>query len=276
MASLAAGLLAVSAAAAQETVTIGGDGRPSVEVNLDVLDGLGTLTPGVASRSGLLMPGEPRPERAARMRPTEPGARASAPGTALTLEGERPKLRRVPTPHSRRAAATSPAVAAPEPVAPAVANDLATLEPPPIAAEGEAPEPAAWAAVADAPEPVVEPPVPEETAALAPLAVPEAGGLAVIEFEGSSTRLSTAAEDTLRRVAETLAQSEGRLQLKAFAGGGGEATSGARRASLSRALAVRAYLIEQGVRSTRIDVRALGSAGDRGPPERVDVLYIAP
>ena len=42
--------------------------------------------------------------------------------------------------------------------------------------------------------------------------------------------------------------------------------------SLSRALAVRAYLIDQGVRSTRMDVRALGSKVGDGPADRVDVL----
>ena len=44
--------------------------------------------------------------------------------------------------------------------------------------------------------------------------------------------------------------------------------------SLSRALAVRSYLIEQGIRSTRIDVRALGLAGDSGPLDRVDVVLL--
>ncbi|MCH8925159.1 MAG: OmpA family protein [Proteobacteria bacterium] len=48
--------------------------------------------------------------------------------------------------------------------------------------------------------------------------------------------------------------------------------SAARRLSLSRALAVRAYLIEQGVRSTRMDVRALGDKVPDGPADRVDVL----
>ena len=44
--------------------------------------------------------------------------------------------------------------------------------------------------------------------------------------------------------------------------------------SLSRPLAVRAFLIEQDVRSTRIDVRALGVASDTGPPGRVDLVYL--
>lgn len=69
-------------------------------------------------------------------------------------------------------------------------------------------------------------------------------------------------------------ESDGRLQLKAYAGGTGETLSSARRLSLSRALSVRSFLIEQGIRSTRIDVRALGRAEDSGPPERVDIVLL--
>ncbi len=47
--------------------------------------------------------------------------------------------------------------------------------------------------------------------------------------------------------------------------------SKARRLSLSRALAVRAFLIDQGVRSTRMDVRALGDKVQDGPSDRVDI-----
>ncbi|MDA1132916.1 MAG: lysophospholipase, partial [Proteobacteria bacterium] len=62
-----------------------------------------------------------------------------------------------------------------------------------------------------------------------------------------------------------------RVQLNAFAGGTAETIGAARRLSLSRALTVRSYLIDQGVRSTDIDVRALGIP-ETGEPERVDVL----
>ncbi len=58
----------------------------------------------------------------------------------------------------------------------------------------------------------------------------------------------------------------------AYAGGDNDNASQARRLSLSRALAVRSYLIEQGVRSTRIDVRALGNKTDVEPADRVDLI----
>jgi outer membrane protein OmpA-like peptidoglycan-associated protein len=41
--------------------------------------------------------------------------------------------------------------------------------------------------------------------------------------------------------------------------------------SLSRALSIRSYLIAKGVRSTRIDVRALGDQIPGGEPNRVDL-----
>ena len=47
--------------------------------------------------------------------------------------------------------------------------------------------------------------------------------------------------------------------------------SRARRLSLSRALAVRSFLIAKGIRSTRIDVRALGRKSGTEPANRVDV-----
>ena len=64
---------------------------------------------------------------------------------------------------------------------------------------------------------------------------------------------------------------EGVLQLMAYAGGESLSSGKARRLSLSRALSVRSYLIENGVRSTRIDVRALGNKTAEEPLNRVDV-----
>jgi hypothetical protein len=69
-------------------------------------------------------------------------------------------------------------------------------------------------------------------------------------------------------------QSVLRVQLRAFAEGTEESASQARRLSLVRALAVRSYLMEKGVRSTRVDVRALGAKAEDGPADRVDVVLV--
>ncbi len=65
------------------------------------------------------------------------------------------------------------------------------------------------------------------------------------------------------------------LQLLAYASGDEANASKARRLSLSRALEVRKYLMEMGVRSTRIEVRALGNKIEGSPAERVDVVLTA-
>ncbi|MBI3710157.1 MAG: OmpA family protein [Proteobacteria bacterium] len=96
-----------------------------------------------------------------------------------------------------------------------------------------------------------------------------------IEFPGAATDLPEAAKRLLDPAIADLKKDENlRLQLVAYASGGDDAGSQARRLSLSRALAVRSYLIDQGVRSTRMDVRALGNRVPSGPPDRVDVIVM--
>ena len=64
------------------------------------------------------------------------------------------------------------------------------------------------------------------------------------------------------------------MQLQAYAGEPNLSASRARRLSLSRALSARSYLIKRGIRSTRIDVRALGNKTSTGEPNRVDLKLI--
>jgi outer membrane protein OmpA-like peptidoglycan-associated protein len=66
-----------------------------------------------------------------------------------------------------------------------------------------------------------------------------------------------------------------RVQLEAYGGSPGDKSSDARRLSLKRALAVRQLLIDDGVPSSRIDVRAMGGVDDKGPVDRVDVFVRA-
>jgi outer membrane protein OmpA-like peptidoglycan-associated protein len=96
-----------------------------------------------------------------------------------------------------------------------------------------------------------------------------------LAFASESFELSDAARRDLDRVIATMGQDENlRIQLQAYAKGDGSNASKARRLSLSRALQVRSYLIDQGVRSTRIDVRALGSNVPSGPADRVDIKTV--
>lgn len=53
-------------------------------------------------------------------------------------------------------------------------------------------------------------------------------------------------------------------------------TSRARRQALARAIEVRRILLAAGIRSTRIDVRAMGRPTDGSDPDRVDVSLGGP
>jgi outer membrane protein OmpA-like peptidoglycan-associated protein len=66
-----------------------------------------------------------------------------------------------------------------------------------------------------------------------------------------------------------------RVQLQAYGGSPGDKGSDARRLSLKRALAIRQVLIDDGVPSTKIDVRAMGGIDDKGNTDRVDVFVRA-
>ena len=93
-------------------------------------------------------------------------------------------------------------------------------------------------------------------------------------FHGENARLPDSAKPELDKVAGRMEKDEGlSLQLLAYAEGDEANASKARRLSLSRALEVRKYLMELGVRSTRIEVRALGNKVEGGPADRVDATF---
>lgn len=94
-----------------------------------------------------------------------------------------------------------------------------------------------------------------------------------IQFPTGSAKLSGSAATKLTNIATAMGRDKAlRIQLLAYAGRVGDSASQARRLSLSRALAARSKLIEKGIRSTRIDVRALGNKSAGGPEDRVDII----
>ena len=96
-------------------------------------------------------------------------------------------------------------------------------------------------------------------------------------FAPGSADLSDDGRRELGQLAQRLGRdAESRIQLLAYADGTPENESQARRLSLSRALAVRSYLIDQGIRSTRVNVQALGIKSTGGPPDRVDAMAATP
>jgi outer membrane protein OmpA-like peptidoglycan-associated protein len=271
----AIGVVALSSSGwAQETVIIGGSGQSTVEVNLEALRNLD----GRASERTLRFPGEDTSQAIVLRAPG--GARTPAPRSRPALSAPRVTAR------PAVAAPVAPVVRAPvapppaKPAAPraqesaAAAPARVTPPAPPPAPQVARQAPAQNRAVTP-PKPVASPPTSnQQTAAIPPASLPATGQALRLLFEGSTTQLDGAAQQQLQQVAAALAANNQRIQLKAFASGTSDRPSAARRESLSRALAVRSYLIDNGVRSTRIDVRALGAPSDGGPSDRVDVILL--
>ncbi len=97
-------------------------------------------------------------------------------------------------------------------------------------------------------------------------------------FQRGTLDPADGSREALSRLAAQLSgASNRRIQIVAYALGTGAETENsneARRLSLDRALAVRSGLVQQGVRSTQVTVRALGNPGGEGPPDRVDILLL--
>jgi outer membrane protein OmpA-like peptidoglycan-associated protein len=117
--------------------------------------------------------------------------------------------------------------------------------------------------------------VPPQVATVAPPAPPAVrkGDNPTVLFAADSDHLPESARADLERLAARMEKDENlNLQLLAYAAGEDANASKARRLSLTRALKVRTYLMELGVRSTRIEVRALGNKIEGGAPDRVDAV----
>ncbi|WP_419903861.1 OmpA family protein [Kiloniella sp.] len=93
-------------------------------------------------------------------------------------------------------------------------------------------------------------------------------------FEPEHAELSTDAKLQLNQLADALLADETKvIQLHAYASDT-ESGAQARRVSLSRALAVTGVLMERGIKSTRMHVRALGNKSKDGNPDRVEIIPV--
>lgn len=189
------------------------------------------------------------------------------------------------TPQIATAPTTTPEAPAPETAtsdtpapSPAPTDSTGTAAPaspesPPADAAGdEAPAkagaPASETQVATATPPATS--APADTSAL-----PSRDAPMRLLFPPDSPSLSDEAQQQLDGLARQLDDdADERVQLRAYAAGDADSASQTRRLSLARALAVRSYLIKQGIRGMRVDVRALGNTYQSGPGDRVDVLVL--
>ena len=207
--------------------------------------------------------------------PTQNAASAPAGEAAAPSGGETPPAQpetmptEVPSPVEQPPAAETPP-------APAPSTETQTAEAPPVetppapSTEPPAAQPEGQQQAAVTPAAPAEgttPPAPAEGGGALP------AGATRILYTGESDDVpaaSTAGLDTIAQ--DLLANQDKRIQVMSYAAGTEDTESKARRKSLARGLAVRSYLIKAGVRSTRIDVRALGTKAEGGPADRVDVI----
>jgi len=158
--------------------------------------------------------------------------------------------------------------------APAKAPQHAAAKPVPPSVPAAAP-----AAPVIAPPPIVfpvhpaPPPPPVPVVVTAPGAASQVGTMTRVTFGPGQADLNPATAAAIRAVGEAAkADPAATISVEAYAPGTEDDPSTPRRLSLSRALAARAVLINAGVPSTHIYVRALGNThiGD-GPADRVDL-----
>ncbi|MAO93072.1 MAG: hypothetical protein CMM78_10495 [Rhodospirillaceae bacterium] len=248
------------------------------------------LVPNAPSGSGNSVAATPPPVPSL---PLPKPAKAATPAPTPASPPPKPQIAAEPAP--------KPAVPQPAPEAP----PASTIEAPQTAAVEPSPAPAPTATQTEeqaaTPAPASPPPAPAITPEPAPAqsapaqpaaaeepqvasvdltAVDSSGvmknndGLSVL-FSRDSQDLPSAAETALAELAEELKGNESlTLKLLGYSEPIGEAQSKPRRLSLFRALAVRTYLLKQGIDSRRMTVQALGTkdeSPDR-PKNRVDLI----
>lgn len=207
------------------------------------------------------------PVKQAAVAPPAPPAKTAPPAPKTAAAPPPPKMAPKAAPVTAAPTAIAPKTA-PVAKAPQIQDTTAALTPPPpppVTPSGgtQAKAPAA---------PTLAPATPStQTASRGNTAV-QVSEVQVL-FNSSEAGLSGPAKTSLESVAQAMLEDESsEIQLFAYAGQADIDATQARRLSLSRAMAVRAFLIGKGVRPARMQVRALGNKTTGGSPDRVDVV----
>lgn len=128
-------------------------------------------------------------------------------------------------------------------------------------------------------KPVTEPKtVAEKIPSLPAFKTPKDGVLqSTLYFVSVTEELSDTNQKTIKHliIPELRKNDKKRLLIEAYASSQNNVLNGDRRISLSRALNIRRFLIENGIDSSRLDVRAFGANTDTQPIDRVELLIIS-
>jgi outer membrane protein OmpA-like peptidoglycan-associated protein len=236
-----------------------------VSVNLDVLDDLNPIS----KTPRLLMP---------RMTPRN-GRVALTPPPGLGRISQQPSrvvLR--PPPGAPQRLTTAVKIAVPRRAPAAVTPPVSVTTAP------SAPEMVSDAVPPQSPTPIIELKDSEQTAQAqdsiteeqtSALPAPSLNDEPIsITFGVDETDLPSSADSTLVPLAERMQSNENvGVQILAYASKTNGSVSSVRRKSLSRALSVRKFLMDRGIQSTRIEVRALGDKNEGGAPDRIDAIF---
>jgi outer membrane protein OmpA-like peptidoglycan-associated protein len=247
--------------------------------------------PNVNRPPPLVGPAAPTAPPASEPIKLRPPRRVTRPATAPSPPPHKPMDLVTTTPPE----AKPPAPPAARQESPRRQTDVARRETPPAAAapparrapampEGVPPPPPPLESTAPPRPPSAAPPTTVATRApstrpaqkAAPPRAPAAdSGTVRLIFDPSTDDLT---DDNTRMLAPQIAtlehDEELKLRIVAYAGGKGGSSISARRMSLSRALAVRSYLMDRGISASRLEVRALGNRSQDGPPDRVDTTVV--
>ena len=227
---------------------------------------------------------KPKVETAAAAPPKEPAAQDTVPASALPKESAASLLMDEPV---------KPAPARPKPTP---QKQVAAVKPPPpkqvVAAKKPPPKKPAASSSQDvsafvlsgdqsqsaaAPPPAPQPAPPARVASLEPGGAELSKRSSILFAPGAEEPPATALDSVKAMTASLTAalwSGTAHVQIEAFGGKPGDKSSDARRLSLKRALIVRQLLIDDGIPSERIVVRAMGGASD-GAPDRVDIFVAA-
>jgi outer membrane protein OmpA-like peptidoglycan-associated protein len=180
-----------------------------------------------------------------------------------------------------------PPVAAAPPVPPAAPAAVAPPAPPaapPVPAQAvvapPSPPPAPLPTPLAAPEaPVLQPikPVSPQVAALPDASAigKSTGDTVQVLFPSGASKFADADKPQLRQLVDRMLKDENlRVELVAYAEGTDATANKARSLSLTRAQSIRGYLIDQGLRNSRVDMRVLGHKVKEGNPDRVDIVVL--
>lgn len=184
------------------------------------------------------------------------------------LPAANPAPRPAPRPQvDRRPKVSLPAVQVPaKPAAtePPAVPEVSAGAPPGVGAAAPPPSVAPAAPAA--------PPAPPAPVAAAAKPVPASAASIRISFPHEQSSLTAAGAEAIKGLVRTVAVGGVTgFTVTGYADGSADDPSSGRRLSLARAMAARGALLEAGIPSNQITVRALGGRVGDGPPDRVDI-----